>query len=77
MNDDYDAAYNHAANYITLCTYLLHMVEILKIAYGRSWKSPRMSWMRKGEAVGVNISKTSIRIYMRFIAGRMRWNVTG
>jgi len=77
MNDDCRAAYDYAAHYITLCTDPVHMVEILKIAYGMSWKSRRMSWMRKGEEVGLNISKTSVRIYMRLIAGRKCWNVIG
>jgi len=31
--------------------------------------------MRNGEEVGLNISKTSVRIYMRLIASRRRWKV--
>jgi len=77
MNDDRHGACDHASNCITLCTDLVHMVEILKIPYVRSWKSRRMSWMRKGEEVELNISKTSVRIYMRSIAGQKRWNVIG
>ena len=77
MNDDRDAAYDDGFNCITRCIDLLHIVEMLKISYGRSWKSRRMSWMRKGEKVGLNISKTSVKIYMRLIASRKRWNVKG
>ena len=77
MNDDRHAAYDHASNCIVLCTDLVHMVEMMKIAYGRSRKSQRMSWMRKGEEVELNISRTSVRIYMLLIAGRNRWTVIG
>jgi len=48
-----------------LCAILVHMVGFLKIAYGRSWISQRLSWMNRGEEVGLNISKTSVQIYMR------------
>ena len=68
MNDNHHAAYDDASNCITLCTDLVHMVQKLKIAYGRSWKSRRMSWMRKGEEVRLNISKTSVQICMQLIA---------
>jgi len=77
MNDDRHAAFVHASNCITLCPDLVHMVEISKIAYGRPWKSQRMSWMMKGEEVGLNISKSSIQIYTRIISGRKRCNVIG
>jgi len=43
----------HAANYVTLCSDLLHMVEKLKIAHGTTWKSRRMSWIRNGEDVAI------------------------
>jgi len=62
MNDDRDATYDHAANCITLCTDLVQLVEILKIAYGRSWKARGMSGIRKGEKAGLNLSKTSVWI---------------
>jgi len=75
MNDDHHAAYEHPSNSITGCTDLVYMVEMLKIGYGRSWISWRMSWMGKGEEVGLNISKTSVRIYMWSIAGQKCWNV--
>ena len=69
MNDDRHAAYDDASNCITLYTHLVHMVEMLKFACGRSWKSRRISWMRKGEEVELNISKTSVQIDMRLSAG--------
>jgi len=77
MDDDCHGAYDHAFNFISLCTDLEHMVEILKIAYGRSSNSPRMNWITNGEELGLNISKTSGRIYMRLIAGLNCWNVIG
>ena len=77
MNDNLYSAYNHACNCIPRCTDLVHMVEMLKIAYGRSWKSQRLSWMRIGEEVGINISKNSVGMYMGLNAGRNRWNVIG
>ena len=36
-----------------------------------------MSCMTKGEEVGLNISKTSVLMYMRLIASRKRLNVMG
>ena len=72
MNDDCDAAYNHASNCTTRCTDLVHIDEMLKIAYGRSWKLRRISWMGNGEEVGLKISKNSVQIYMRLIAGQKR-----
>jgi len=75
INDNCHAAYDRAFNCITHCTDQVHMVEMLKIPYGRWWKSRRMSWMGKGEEFGLKISKTSVQHYMRLIAGRKRWNV--
>ena len=40
-NHNRDAAFIHAPNCIPLRSDLVHMVEILKIDYGRSWKSRR------------------------------------
>jgi len=77
MNDYLHASYDHGSNCIMGCTDLVHIVGILKIAYGRSWKSRRMSWMRKGEEVWLRISKTSVRIYMWLIAGQKLLNVMG
>jgi len=51
MNDSHESALIHPANYITLGSDLLHMVEKLQIAYGSSWKSRRMGWIIKGEYV--------------------------
>jgi len=53
MNDSLQSALIHAANYITLHSDLLHMVEKSKIAYGTSWKLRRMSWIRNGEDVAL------------------------
>ena len=64
MNDGHHAAFVNATNCITLCTDLVHMVAISKIAYGRSCKSRRLSWMSKGEKVELNLSKTSVLIDM-------------
>jgi len=74
-DDHRHALFVHASNCITHCTDLVHMVEILKIVYGRSWKSREMSLMRKAEEVGKYILITSVRIYMRFIAGRKCCNL--
>jgi len=65
MNDDSHAAYDHGSNCITCCPDLVHIVEMLNIAYGRSWKSRTMSWKGKGEEVGLSISKTTVQIDMR------------
>ena len=60
MNDDHHAAFVHASNTIPLFTDLVHMVEMLQNASGMSWDSRRMSWIRNGEEVRLNISKTSV-----------------
>ena len=57
MNDDHHAPYDPGSNCITRCTDFVCMVEMFKIAYGRSWKSRRISCMRRGEEVRLNISK--------------------
>jgi len=77
MSDDCHAAYEHASNCITPCTNMVHMVEMLKIAYGRSRKVWRVSWIRKDEEAGPNIIKISVRIDMRFVAGSKCWKVIG
>jgi len=64
MYDDCHAAYDYDANCITFSTDPEHMVEILKMAYGMSWKSQRISWMRKGEELKLNISRTRVWICM-------------
>ena len=53
MNDNHHAAFIHSSNCTTLCTDLVHMIEILKIAYGRSGKLSWRSSMRNGEEVGL------------------------
>ena len=53
QNDDRHAALIHASNSIILHSDLVHMIEIVKNAYGRSWKSRKRSWTRKGEQVGL------------------------
>jgi len=64
MNDNCNAAFINASNCITVRSDLVHMVENLKIPYGRLWQWRRMSWMRKGEEVWLYISKISGWIYM-------------
>jgi len=53
MTDSGLSASIHAANYITLGSDLLHMIEKSRIAYGTTWKSRRMSWIRTGEDVAL------------------------
>jgi len=64
MNDNHYSAFIRASNCTTLHSDLVHMVEILKIAYCMAWKSSRTSLMRKGEEVGLYISKTSGWVYL-------------
>jgi len=59
MNGSRHAALVHAANCITLCSDLLHMVEILKISYGTSWELRKTSWKKKDLEVGLYMSKIS------------------
>jgi hypothetical protein len=54
---------------MTLHTDLVHMVQIFEIAYSRSRKSRRWSWIRNGEEVELYLPKTSEMIYMPSIAG--------
>jgi hypothetical protein len=42
-----------SANYISFRSDLLHMDKELKIAYGKSWKWRRMSWIRNSEVGGL------------------------
>jgi hypothetical protein len=64
MNGRRYPALVHAANCITVHSDLLHMVEIFKIAYGTSWKSRKMGWKRKGQEVGLYMSKISYWVCM-------------
>jgi len=57
MNGSRHAASMYAAHCITLPSELLHMVEILKIPFGMSWKSRKTSWKKKGQEVGLYMSK--------------------
>lgn len=57
MNEDRHAAFDHISHCRTLCTDLVRMVHILNILAGRSWKSQRMSQIRKGVEVGLYIQK--------------------
>jgi len=59
----------HAANGTTLRPDLLHMVEILEIAYGMSSKSRKLSKKKKGQEVGLDMSKISRWIFMLSTAG--------
>ena len=77
LNDDRDAAFIHASNCITLCTDLVHLVEINEIAYGMSWKFRWTSWVRKGKEVELYLPKTSEMIYLASRAGRKRRNAMG
>lgn len=52
MNDDSHAEIIDGDNCISLYSDLVHMVEVLKIAYVTSWKSMRRSGIRKGKQVG-------------------------
>jgi len=63
-NNHHHAAFIYVSNIITLCTDLVHMVEIFEIAYGVSWKSRRRSWIRKGEEIELYLPKMSETIYM-------------
>jgi len=77
INDDRHAASDHATNSITLSTDLVHIVEMLKIAYGRLWKLRTMCWIRKCEELTLHMSITYVQIHMQLIASRKHWNVIG
>jgi hypothetical protein len=51
--DDCLPAFMHASYCIALGSDIVQMVEILKIAYGTTWKSKRRSWIKMGEEVGL------------------------
>jgi len=59
MNGICHASLVHSANRINLHSDLLHMVENLKIAYGTSWTSRRMSWKNNGLEIGLYMSNNS------------------
>ena len=76
-NDDRYAAFIYASTCITHHSDLAHMVEIIEIGYGTSWKSRRRCWMRRGEEVELYLLETGEMIYMPYIAGRKHRNVIG
>jgi len=53
INDSRQASFIHAANYITLHSNHMHIVEELQIAYGTSSKLRRMSGVRIVEDFGL------------------------
>jgi len=75
INDDHHTAFVLSSNCITLRIDMVHLAENIRIAYGLSRTLWRMSCMRKGEEVRLNISRTSVQIYMGLIAGRRHCNV--
>jgi hypothetical protein len=54
MNNESYAPLHHIANYITLCTDLVHMVECWKIASGRSWKLRTVTALESMKGFGNN-----------------------
>jgi len=75
LNDNLHAAFINVSNCITLRTDLVHMIGIFEIAFDRSWKSRRRTWIRNGEEVELYWPKTSEMIYMPSIAGWKSRNV--
>jgi hypothetical protein len=69
LNDNRHGAFIHGSNCITLPTDLVYTVQIFEIAYGRSWKSRRRSWLRNGEEVKLYLPKTNEMLYMLSIVG--------
>ena len=53
MNDIRQSASIHAADYLTVRSDLLHMVNQLNITYGASWTLRRVSWIRNGEDIAL------------------------
>jgi len=53
LNNDRQAAFINVSNCTTLHTDLMHIAEIVEIAYGMIWKSRRRSWMMKGDKDGL------------------------
>jgi len=64
MSGSHHAALIYAANWITLCSDLLHIVENLNIAYGTSWKSKKTNWKKQGQEIGLYVSNISSWICM-------------
>jgi hypothetical protein len=59
VNDSCHTVFLHTSNCITLRSDQLHMVEILKIAYGTPWKLRRMSWIWNRKGIGLQLLETS------------------
>jgi len=53
MNAHHHVAFIHTSNYVTLRSDLAHIVNILKHAYARSWKSRRRNCIGQSEEVGL------------------------
>jgi len=77
LNDNCHAAFIHALNCITLHTNCVHIFAMFPIAYDRSWKSRRKSYMRKCIDIRLYYWKTSGKIYMPQVASRNCGNVIG
>jgi hypothetical protein len=50
-NNNHYAAFIYVTTCITLCTELLQMVKMFKLAYSGPWKLKRRSWIRNSEKV--------------------------
>jgi hypothetical protein len=64
VNDDRYAAFTYISKCNTLCTDLVHTVEIVEIPNGMLLNLRRRTWSRKGEEVGVYLPKPGEMIYM-------------
>jgi hypothetical protein len=53
------------------------MFELFEIAYGRSRKSRRWSWINNGDEVELYLPSTGEMIYTGSIAGQKRGNMIG
>jgi len=69
MHDNCHAAFIKAVKSTTLHLALVHMVDILKIAYGRSWKLRKISLIRNGGTVRQYYSRIRGWVWMPLIAG--------
>jgi len=52
-NDHHHLAFIHKSNNVTLLSDPVHMVNILEIAYSRSWKLRRSNWIRHNMQIGL------------------------
>jgi hypothetical protein len=74
-NDACHAVLIRSFNCTTLHSELMHMVKMLKIVYGRSWKLRRRSWIKNGEKVGLYKSKTWSCMNRMWIPGWKHWKL--